>query len=168
MPNANTSDYRKHAIKPLKRIGAFVADLVLFMITTISLFSLAINPLVKESFKKEMLHKLRDEVLDSDNHYYDTYLHFYAYYCSEVATFSDEKKNYTISWVNDTIYGINSEDNILFALTNNDINLPLRFSDTAKVELNNYLSGEVNATSQKYYDAYIQGLFICYRFNSGN
>ena len=196
MPNANANEYRKHAIKPLKRIGAFLADLVLFMITTISLYSLAINPLVKaitpykeyasqqetafnncrnvlkdshlvhfnetdeeikieESFKTEMLHKLRDEILDNQNHYYDTYLHFYTYYCTEVATFSGVKKEYSISWVNNTIYGASSEDNILFALTDDDINLPLRFNDTAKVELNNYLAGEVNATSQKYYDAYI-------------
>ena len=196
MPNTNKSDYRPHTIKPLKRIGAFIADLVLFMITTISLYSLAINPLIKvitpyksyaanqqvaydncrdilldshlvkfdeegkevkveEAFKDEMVHKLHNEVIDENNHYYDTFVHFYSFYCSEIATFNREKKSYSISWVNENVYKVKEDSNILFALTDNNIDLPLRFTDTAETELNNYLNGEVNATSQKYYDAYI-------------
>lgn len=196
MPKTNKSDFRPHTIKPLKRIGAFIADLVLLMITTISLYSLAINPLltvitpltsyansqevafnncrdilsdshlvyfdseggeidIEDSFKVEMVHKLKDETLDSKNHFYDTFVHFYAYYLTEEATFNGEKKSFTIAWVNENIYKINDENNVLFSLTGDDINLPLSFSEKAKTELNNYLNGEVNATSQSYYDSYI-------------
>ena len=41
------SEYHRYTVKPLKRIGAFFADLVIFMMATISLYSLAITPLVQ-------------------------------------------------------------------------------------------------------------------------
>ena len=190
------SEYRRYTVKPLKRIGAFFADLVIFMMATISLYSLAITPLVqnitpykqyltqqnvafdecrdmlKDShlvtfdennneikvenyFEDNLTDRLNDRLYYQDDSYVDIYLHFYHSYLSNKLTFSGNKKEYSIAWVNETIYKVKDESNILFSLNSEDINLPLLLSDTAKKEINNYRSGEVNATSQKYHDAFI-------------
>ena len=191
------SEYRRYSIKPLKRIGAFFADLVIFMMATISLYSLAITPLaqtitpykeyvtqqnvafnecrniLKEShlvtfdeqdneikienyFEDNLTDRLEDRMYYQDDTYVDIYLHFYHSYLSNKITFNNNQKDYSISWVNENIYKVNDESNILFALQDDNINLPLLLSDTAKKEINDYRSGEVNATSQKYHDTFIE------------
>lgn len=195
MPN-NATTYKRYVIKPLRRIGAFIADLVLFMMISVSLYAVAISPLIKsfksykgyvsnqetafnecktilvdshlvsydendkevkmeDYFKSNMAFKLNDTHYDEQGHYTDIYLHFYVYYCGNVLKFSSAHKNYAVSWVNENIYHVNSENNYLFAVTDGNLELPLSFTDEAKKQLNNYLSGEVNGESQKYYDDYI-------------
>lgn len=191
------SEYRRYSVRPLKRIGAFFADLVIFMMVTISLYSLAITPLVQtitpykeyltqqnaafdecrsiienshlvtfdekgneikveNYFEDNLKVRLNDTVKDENGNYVDIFLHFYHSYLSNNLTFNGNKKEYSISWVNESIYKVNEETNILFALQDNDINLPLLLSETAKKEINNYYGGEVNATSQKYHDTFIE------------
>ena len=195
MPKNNTA-YKKHVIKPLKRIGAFIADFIIFMMVSISLYALAITPLIKtitpyktyvaeqqesfnacktllmkshlveydendkevrieQSFEKNLKDRLDGKVYDQNGHYIDIFLHFYVTFCESSIHFSGSTKNYSVQYVNENIYHINDENNILFSLTEDNINLPLSFSDNAKKQLNDYYSGEVNGESQKYHDTFI-------------
>ena len=192
----NNTPYKRHVIKPLKRIGAFIADFVLFMMVSISLYALAITPLAKtitpyksyaanqeeafeacktllvdshlvqydendkeikieQTFEDNLKTRLSGAIYDESGHYIDIYLHFYVTYCSSSIHFSGSIKEYSISHVNKNVYHVNSEDNILFALTDENIDLPLSFSETAKKQLNDFYAGEVNGESQKYHDTYI-------------
>ena len=192
----NASEYKRYAIKPLRRIGAFIADLVLFMMISVSLYAVGVSQLIKvitpyhkyvdtqetafnecktiltdshlvaydssdkeikidDYFKDNMSNRLYDVFIDDEDHYTDIYLHFYVYYCGSEINFSGAHKDYSVAWVNENVYHINSSDNYLFTLTSEDINLPLSFTDEAKKQLTNYLDGEINGESQKYYDGYI-------------
>lgn len=190
------NEFRRHTIKSWKRVGAFFADLVIFMMVTISLYSLAIVPLtrtitpykdyltqqnaafdecknmldeshlatfddkgqeikIEDYFEDNLKEKLNDHIYYDDGGYVDIYLHFYCSYLTNQLTYNQKPVNYSVQWVNENIYKVNDESNILFSLMEEDINKPLLLSETAKVEINNFYNGEVNATSQKYHDAFI-------------
>lgn len=93
---------------------------------------------------------INDSLTDSLNNYNDVFYHFYIEYVPTLH-FS-ENKTYSLSWVNENVFKINSEDNILFDKKDDDINNPLILKENAKTYLSQYLNNDINSKSEEYYN----------------
>lgn len=104
---------------------------------------------IDENLKK----KLVNFTYNDDNTYVDIFYHFYLTYNNSL-TYNGEVKTYSFETVNTEIYKY--EDNKdLFVLTNDDISLPMDFSDDAKTKLNAYLNDEITGENQALYNKYV-------------
>ena len=105
----------------------------------------------EDSFKKQVTYKINNEHYDEDGNYRDMFCYFYVTYNNEHIHFDNKSKLHDIAWVNKEVYKYESHQDI-FALKDNDINLPMSFSEEYTKYLKLYLDGEINSKSEKRYE----------------
>ncbi|MGM9873365.1 MAG: RDD family protein [Bacilli bacterium] len=195
----NKEKYFSNTISFWKRVGSYIADLVLFLIASILVYSVATYPIIssttklkdyynvqvekfnecrdllldsnllrldeegtsekelKDVFKEDLVFFVNEDYYKEDGSYNDIFYYFFLNFAPNNLTHeNDLHVDYTMEMVNKDLFKVDDEDNNIFALNNGDYNLPLKLQDEAKAQLNDYLNTEINATSQQYFDDYLE------------
>ncbi len=109
---------------------------------------------IEDHFKSNLYYLLNGNIKDESEHYYDIFVHFYVTYNNEKIKFNGESKINDIAYVNKNIYHY-SEHTDLFALREENEQLPLCFAEECANYLKQHINGSETKKSQEYYDKYI-------------
>lgn len=111
---------------------------------------------LKDIFKDNLTYFVNEDFYreDGSGNYNDIYYYFFLNFAPTRLTHEENHVDYTLEKVNKELYKVDDSNNKIFTLNDSSYDKPLLLKEDAKIQLQDFLNTEINATSQQYFDDY--------------